>query len=457
MSGATRRKKTSRSHRRRRGTMRCSPIVDGKTTTDDTCYTDDILLKLRDAYHKNHPNQPPIATNVPKQIHRALQQRLQATCPATEDCWLQELPTAQRQYIDKQLFAPDQPMKWSKNPQEWLSNYDIERVLHQYEVSHPHFVFIGPTPIDFDTRVSNPAESGGNRSDGGYRSDKTSCVWNDLCQFDLAEYKKRGKTHIGIIFNLDTHTQDGSHWVSMFIRIPCNNDNTDGQIYYFDSACNPTPPQIRAFVKRVQKQMQSEIKYDENYPNMHQRSNTECGMYSLYFIITMLKTTNPALMWNRRFKHGTVPDRTMIRLRNVYYNKPSSSSSLNHRRRSKKGGAGDKDSEKPLNMRDGIRAKVVMGVRRSLLDIMDKQRYNKQNSDKEDVQPYVSRVTPHIGYIKLNPSYGSYGDQMDIMDEWLAQIVSSKPPVKIPMREYHHLMDVPGLSDRYPLQWSKKK
>lgn len=456
MSGATRRKKTSRSHRRRRGTMQCSPIVDGKTTTDDTCYTDDILLKLRDAYHRNHPNQPPIATNVPKQIHRALQRRLQATCPATEDCWLQELPTAQRQYIDKQLFAPDQPMKWSKNPQEWLSNYDIERVLHQYEVSHPHFVFIGPTPIDFDTRIS---DSGG----GGHQ---TSCVWNDLCQFDLAEYKKRGKTHIGIIFNLDTHTQDGSHWVSMFIRIP--GDASNGQIYYFDSACNPTPPQIRAFVKRVQKQsqqtqMQSEIKYDENYPNMHQRSNTECGMYSLYFIITMLKTTNPSLMWNRRFKHGTVPDRTMIRLRNVYYNKPSSASSTplvsskKHRSNSKKNTGGAGAAEKPVNMRDGIRANVVMGVRRSLLDIMDKQRYNQQNSDKEDVQPYVSRVTPHIGYIKLNPSYGSYADQMDIMDEWMAQIVSAKPPVKIPMREYHHLMDVPGLADRYPLQWSKKK
>jgi hypothetical protein len=30
------------------------------------------------------------------------------------------------------------------------------------------------------------------------------------------------------------------------------------------------------------------FRYVENFPKMHQRSNTECGMYSLFFIITML-------------------------------------------------------------------------------------------------------------------------------------------------------------------------
>ena len=34
---------------------------------------------------------------------------------------------------------------------------------------------------------------------------------------------------IGIVFNLDKHDQEGSHWVSMFIDL-----KRDG-IYYFDS------------------------------------------------------------------------------------------------------------------------------------------------------------------------------------------------------------------------------
>ena len=478
-----------------RKTMRCSPVVDGKTATDQTCYTNDILLKLREAYHKNHPDQPPIATTQPAQIHRELKRRLHATCPATEDCWLKELPTAQRQYIDKRIFAPDQPDEWSNNPQEWLSNFDIEEVLHQYEVSHPHFLFIGPTPIDFDTKIE---------------ADKGTCVWNDLCNFDLAECVRRGKTHVGIIFNLDTHDQDGSHWVSMFICVPTK------RVYYFDSAANPTPPEIQKFVQRLQRQSaqidaksddrrpvdfgrnagepteegRRSFNYDENFPNQHQRSNTECGMYSLYFIITMLKTLQPTATWSRKFKRGKIPDRTMIQLRNVYYNIPQVKHSSapvkrgghtrqSQRRRSRRcsrrssrssqrriGGdtseppirpkVGLSQTGRPLGMipersvgidwRRGMRAKVTMGVRRSLLDYMDKQQFKEKNTD--ETKTYTSRVTPHIGYANINYTHGTFSDEMDGIDEALAQILYGKTHSKpmLESREYVHFMDVPGLS-----------
>ena len=405
-----RRRATQSANRSANRSMRCSPIVDGKTATDTTCYTDDILMKLREAYHKNHPNQPTIASTQPEQIHKELKRRLQSTCPATEDCWLQELPTAQRQYIDKRIFAPDQPTQWSKNPQEWLSNFDIEKVLHQYEVSHPHFVFIGPSPIDFDTKIQ--------------KSGAKSCVWNDLCNFDLAECVRRGKTHVGIIFNLDTHDQGGSHWVSMFIHVPSK------CVYYFDSAANPTPPEIQKFVQRL-----DNTKYDENYPNQHQRSNTECGMYSLYFIITMLKTANPTAMWSNKFKRGKIPDRTMIRLRNVYYNSTTGGGHTRRRhrrtlRRSRRGG-----ESKKIDLRRGMRAKVTMGVKRSLLDTTD-----------------TPRVTPHYGYVNVNYTNGTLLDEMDSVDEHLAQILYGKTHSKseLPFREYIHSMDVPGLAKRLP-------
>ena len=31
------------------------------------------------------------------------------------------------------------------------------------------------------------------------------------------KYKKQGINKIGVIFNLDKHTQPGSHWVALFI------------------------------------------------------------------------------------------------------------------------------------------------------------------------------------------------------------------------------------------------
>jgi hypothetical protein len=272
--------------------MRCSPLVDGQTAARGTCYTDAILQKLKAAYNRNHPDVAPITATDPAAIHRELVARMESTCPATEDCWLQELPADQRRYVDEQVFAPDQPAEWTKNPTAWLSNLDIENVLKQYERSHPHFLFLGPTPIDFDTRVSG------------------KCVWDDLCHFSVEGCTRRGKTHVGIIFNMDKHTGDGSHWMSMWMDLPAQ------RVYYFDSACNPTPPEIKRFVRRVC----PNFVYDENHPNQHQRSNTECGMYSLYFIVSMLKATRPTTTWARRFKGGKIPDRAMIRLRNVYYN-----------------------------------------------------------------------------------------------------------------------------------------
>ena len=298
-NGRARRKKTARLTRvseatrgRRSRTMRCSPLVDGQTAARGTCYTDAILQKLKAAYNRNHPDVAPITATDPAAIHRELAARMESTCPATEDCWLQELPADQRRYVDEQVFAPDQPAEWTKNPTAWLSNLDIENVLKQYERSHPHFLFLGPTPIDFDTRVSG------------------KCVWDDLCKFSVEGCTRRGKTHVGIIFNMDKHTGDGSHWMSMWMDLPAQ------RVYYFDSACNPTPPEIKRFVRRVC----PNFVYDENHPNQHQRSNTECGMYSLYFIVSMLQATRPTTTWARRFKGGKIPDRAMIRLRNVYYN-----------------------------------------------------------------------------------------------------------------------------------------
>ena len=53
--------------------------------------------------------------------------------------------------LEKMYFAPSKPSSWSKNPNEWLSNYDIKHVLDQYSDTYKHFAFIGPTPIDFDS------------------------------------------------------------------------------------------------------------------------------------------------------------------------------------------------------------------------------------------------------------------------------------------------------------------
>jgi len=265
----TRRNKKPRKHTLKH--KNCSPVIEGKTPKGaDTCFPEYILLKIRDAYNAD-TRHTPIQETDPTKIWHTLRERLKPQCQ-TEDCWLGQLKnTTLRKQINDLVFAPKQPPEWKKNPTEWLSNFDIFAVLKQYEAAHPQFKVIGPTPIDYATRL--PEQNG-------------KCVWEDLCHLDLARLiKAEGKRKIGVVFNLDRYDEPGSHWTSMFI------DVDHRLVFYFDSAANPTPGEVNTLVQEIKKQgnaMGIDFQYMENWPKSHQLSDTECGMYSLFFIITML-------------------------------------------------------------------------------------------------------------------------------------------------------------------------
>ena len=67
----------------------------------------------------------------------------------SEMCWLNRLASSNAQVRLKEiLFSPEKPKSWNKDPNTWLTNFDIENVLNQYEESHKNFDFIGPSFID---------------------------------------------------------------------------------------------------------------------------------------------------------------------------------------------------------------------------------------------------------------------------------------------------------------------
>jgi uncharacterized C2H2 Zn-finger protein len=53
----------------------CSPIVDGKTVTNDTCFTSDILVQIKSDYNHVNKTSPIVASN-PKEILKELRKRL---------------------------------------------------------------------------------------------------------------------------------------------------------------------------------------------------------------------------------------------------------------------------------------------------------------------------------------------------------------------------------------------
>lgn len=289
--------------------MNCSPVVAGKTVTTETCMTGDILQKIKSEYNHTHRDNP-ISETDPKAVLKELQKRL-SQC-SDENCWLRQIKdTTLRKKIEKYIFAPKHPREWKYNPNEWLSNYDIFNVLTQWEEAYPEFEFIGPTFIDFDA----PREGANGQ-----------CVERELCKFSLEEQIRAGRKKVAIVFNLDKHTQSGSHWVSLWVDIE------DKFIFYFDSAGSKIPTEIERLVARIREQGMNikrrpiRFHFYENYPMEHQYGNTECGMYSIFFIITMLSghTDDKRFRtWRDKvkfFRKTRIPDKYAENLRWQYFN-----------------------------------------------------------------------------------------------------------------------------------------
>lgn len=274
----------------------CSPIYDGKTIGKYSCYTPEHLERLKTRWNVRHPDVQ-IKTTDPHEIWAFLKAHLGNVCDE-EKCWIKEnfVDDKTEKDFKETVFAPEKPKSWKFNPKTWLSSVDITNVMSQYEKRYKCFRFIGPSPIDFDEQYLNTDQ----------------CVWKELCEFSLAHFMKKGINKIGIIFNLDKHTQSGSHWVSMFVNIKRK------FIFYFNSTGELIPPEIDKLRKRIMKEGSDKygIKF-EFFQNKkeHQKENTECGMYSLFFIINMLEDKKSI----DYFKKSHIPDEKMEEFRNIYF------------------------------------------------------------------------------------------------------------------------------------------
>jgi hypothetical protein len=303
-----RHKKTFRKHNKikNRGTgkhktlklkkVNCSP-KSKEELNDFTCYTNKDLIYLRDHWNARHPDAK-IHSNSPKEIHNKLSHHLKDICN-TEYCWLKQKTIFGK--LESELadsFAPESPAEWKQNPNEWLSSTDIIKVMKQYEKAYKCFDFIGPTPINFNTRKLYG-----------------ECVWEELCNLNLEKLIKKGITKIGVIFNTDPDYKPGQHWISMFINIK------KAQIFFFDSTGDPPPKEVKDLIKKITDQGHTlkkpiNFKFDSNEGVEHQYGNTECGIYSIFFIIHMLEDR----FTEHYLKTHILKDEYMEKFRHIYFN-----------------------------------------------------------------------------------------------------------------------------------------
>jgi hypothetical protein len=276
--------------------LNCSPLVKNKKVVSTSCMTQEVLLKIRDEYNKDHETK--IIATKPVLIWHELKMKLNYQ---DERTWINEIDDVKlRSQIKKQLFAPEHPPEWLKNKNEWLTNFDIDMVMEQYEMENKDFKYLGTTPIDYDYIVDTSSQT---------------CVEDNLCKFNLKELMNQRKRRFASVFNLDNHNESGSHWVSLFI------DVNKHIIMFFDSASGSVPKEITKFVNNVKEQGLNEnieFKYITN-KKRHQNGGSECGVYSIHFIIEMLKHPEKAM---HIFLYNRIPDKEVEKYRNIYFNSP---------------------------------------------------------------------------------------------------------------------------------------
>ena len=293
-SGTKKQKQQLKQHLKKTKRANC---FANKEKKNNTCYADDDLLKLRSMWNSKHPDAI-IASKKAPIIWKALEKNLSNVCN-NELCWLEKpfVNSDIGKRIKEASFAPMQPVSWKKNKNEWLTTIDIEKVMKQYEERYPHFEFLGPSPIDFD-----------------HKHGSGECVWDEICECDVCEKYNNNKRKLGFIFNLDPHYKGGSHWVSMFVDLDHN------FIFFMDSNGESIPDEVRDLMKRIKKQakegLSKKLRFIDNAPMEHQYRNTECGIYCLYTLITLLEEKKKPQTIRRK----RIPDEEMEKFRNIYFN-----------------------------------------------------------------------------------------------------------------------------------------
>jgi glutaredoxin len=247
-------------------TGKCSPRGLTNKKKHNTCYDKKGLIELIESFNSSYPDQK-IRYSKNENVNSLwdkIDSKLENAC-SDEGCWA---VVTKRHDLFKDYFRPQRPRSWKNNPREWLSTVDIEDVLNQYEIVYPEFKFLGSVPIDFDTRLAPGV-----------------CVDKTLCSFELGDYLKKGKTKFGTVYNLDKHYESGSHWICSYI------DCEKKHIYFFDSVALEPPNEIQKFIDKVIEQGKKNNINFKVFKNkyVHQTKDTECGVYCINFIVSMLE------------------------------------------------------------------------------------------------------------------------------------------------------------------------
>ena len=250
--------------------IKCAPHLEFE---NGSCIPLELLIYMAESYNKyNETNESKIKldsrldTLYPDEYKKYLLFEFKKKFEGDQKDWinnnyLQLMSEEAKDHLENKVFRPDGP----QGRFDWLSTIDINKVLYQYEEKYPGFKFLGAVPMDFMELDYLPFRT-----------------------INFNDFKKDKITKFGIIFNTDKSHQRGKHWISFYC------DMEKKQIYFSDSTSARPPTEVSEFIKLIEKYLKEtygndtniDIKYNKTE---HQKKNSECGVYSINFILRLLK------------------------------------------------------------------------------------------------------------------------------------------------------------------------
>ena len=176
---------------------------------------------------------------------------------------------------DKTAIPTTFKLKGPRDNVKRLSNYDIDGVLSQWCLKNDKFYNWGFNMIDFDKQGASLAKY--NMVD----------ILKGDAPLNLGKYGgivKRPCNIAACIVNTDKYSGGGIHWFAVL----CDCRSEPYTVEYFNSSGNPPREQIIDWMERTAKQLSThtgkQVVQKTNVGSRHQYGNSECGLYSLFFI-----------------------------------------------------------------------------------------------------------------------------------------------------------------------------
>ena len=173
---------------------------------------------------------------------------------------------------------------------KWFNNSNIDEVFHQMEMGYPNYHHINFQMIDFmDLKT-------------------------ELATLDLSKLPKN-KNKIGCVLNTDVSTGRGIHWFCVFIDM----SKDVISIEFFNSSGNKPKTPVHQWMIKMEEQCNEMGRKCERIiasQNRHQYSDTECGPYSCYYVLSRIQDVPYQFFMKNR-----IPDEKVTELRKQIFRK----------------------------------------------------------------------------------------------------------------------------------------